>query len=237
MTDRELKNALKNAYIVETSEREKAFLTKYEKRSMQIFDVLRIELKYMGVKNFCAGLFWCIVLFLVARLGEAQFMWILSSALPMCVLIPLIAIGRSERYGMGELEASSRFSLRFLRMTRMLILGFFGLILISVTSLVLREFIKLSPVMTVCFVGFPYLVNVWGCLLVTRKWNAKENLYGCMGITCISCLMPFVAHQMELMKAIEPAYVPLAMIVVLVVTVKESILYIRESEDFTWSLC
>ena len=237
MTDRELKNALKNAYMFETSEREKAFLTKYEKRSMRIFDVLKIELKYMGAKNIFAGLFLCIVLFLVARLGEPQFMWIMSSALPMCVLIPLLAIGRSERYGMGELEASSRFSLRFLRMTRMLILGFFGLILIFATSLVLQKFVKISPVMAVCFVGIPYLLNVWGCLLVTRKWHAKENLYGCVGVTCISCLMPFVAHQMELLRTIEPAYVPLAMIAVLAVTVKESILYIRESEDFTWNLC
>lgn len=69
MTNKELKKRLKNAYKTMPSEREKAFIRKYEKRRMQIFDVLKIEIKYMGLKSFLTGLFLCILLFLTAKSG------------------------------------------------------------------------------------------------------------------------------------------------------------------------
>ena len=237
MTDREVKRLLKNAYAITASEKEKVFVKTYERRSRQFLHVLMLELKYMGIKSLFAGAFLCTILFALVRQGDVRVQWTISSILPLFALIFSALFGRSERYGMEEFEAASRFSLRFIRMTRMLILGTISCLLILVCTCILRKFLGISPMITVCFVGFPYLFNVWGSLLITRKWHAKENIYGCMGVTVLSCLMPFVAEFVKLWTYISSITAFLAILILLAVTVRESILYIKEGEDLLWNLC
>ncbi|MGN0416012.1 MAG: hypothetical protein ACI4FX_11060 [Agathobacter sp.] len=237
MTDRELKRLLKNAYTVTASEKEEAFMKTYERRSRRFWNVLVLELKYMGSRNFLAGVFLCTLLFFLARQGDVRVKWTISSILPLFALVLSALVGRSERSGMEELEAASRFSLRFIRMTRMLILGTISFLLILVCTCILRKFLGISPMITVCFVGFPYLFNVWGSLLITRKWHAKENIYGCVGITFLSCLMPVIAEYIKLWSYTNSIIAFLAMLILLVGTVRESILYIKEGEDLSWNLC
>lgn len=69
-----------------------------------------------------------------------------------------------------------------------------------------------------------------------RKWHAKENIYGCVGITFLSCLMPVIAEYIKLWSYINGIVAGLAMLILLVVTVRESILYIKEGEDLSWNL-
>ena len=237
MTDRELKRLLKNAYTVTATEKEDAFVKTYERRSRQFLHVLVLELKYMGIKSLFAGVFLCTILFALVRQGDVRVQWTISSILPLFALILSALVGRSERCGMEELEAASRFSLRFIRMTRMLILGTISFLLILVCTCILKKFLGISPMITVCFVGFPYLFNVWGSLLITRKWHAKENIYGCVGITFLSCLMPVIAEYIKLWSYINSIIAFLAMLILLVGTVRESILYIKEGEDLSWNLC
>lgn len=237
MTDRELKQLLKNAYTVTASEKEEAFMKTYERRSRRFWNVLVLELKYMGIKSLLAGVFLCTILFVLARQGDVRVKWTISSILPLFALILSALVGRSERNGMEELEAASRFSLRFIRMTRMLILGTVSFLFILVCTCILKKLLGISPMITVCFVGFPYLFNVWGSLLITRKWHAKENIYGCVGITFLSCLMPVIAEYIKLWSYINGITAYLAMLILLVVTVRESILYIKEGEDLSWNLC
>ena len=236
MTDREVKRLLKNAYTVTASEKEEAFVKTYERRSRQFLHVLVLELKYMGIKSLFAGILLCMILFGLARQGDVRVQWTISGILPLFALILSALFGRSERYGMQEFEAASRFSLRFIRMTRMLILGTISFLLILVCSCVLKKYIDIHPMITVCFVGFPYLFSVWGSLLITRKWHAKENIYGCVGVTVLSCLMPFIAEFVKLWTYISDIMAYLAMLILLAVTVRESILYIKE-EDLSWNLC
>ena len=111
MTDKELKQLLKNAYILSESDKSQRFIKEHEKRSRQLADVIKNEFHYMGIKSILAGLVICGLFMAVAVKGDENMMWIMSSMLPICSLIPLIHILRSGRYGMCELEAASRFSL------------------------------------------------------------------------------------------------------------------------------
>lgn len=237
MTDREVKRLLKSAYTITASEKEKAFVKTYERRSRQFLHVLMLELKYMGIKSLFAGAFLCTILFFLARQGDVRVQWTISSILPLFALILSALFGRSERYGMQEFEAASRFSLRFIRMTRMLISGTISCLLILVCTCILRKFLGISPMITVCYVGFPYLFNVWGSLLITRKWHAKENIYGCVGVTILSCLMPYIAEFVKLWTYISSLTASLVILILLAVTVRESILYIMEGRELSWNLC
>ena len=236
MNNRHIKNALKDAYQVEQTESRKAFIEKYEKRNLQILEILKIEFRYMGMKSMLAGILLCLVLYYISKSGNDYLMWGLSSVLPIFVLLLVTLIGKSERHGMCELEAASRFSFRFIRMIRMLILGVFSMIFIFIASVSLKNTINTNMIETFSFIGCPYFLNVGGCIFITRKWHSKENIYGCAGLTLFSCLLPFIADKTEFLSKVDSRYMLIALIALILLTVKESILYIRESEEVAWNL-
>ena len=237
MKNSELKAMLQNAYAVNPTEKENCFVRKYERRHMRFRDVLVLELKYMGIKSVAAGVILCAVLFFFARQGDVRVKWMASSLLPLFALLPSAIVGSSERYGMQELEASSRFSLQLIRMARMLIWGTLSLIIILLGTIFFQNYFETNILITGCFVGFPYLFSVWGCLLITRKWHSKDNIYGCVGVTVLSCMMPLFIELLKLWEYVTKPAVSIAVIVILIAAVRESILYVRDGEDLSWNLC
>lgn len=237
MKDSELKAMLQNAYAINPTEKENRFIRKYERRHMRFRDVLALELRYMGIKSLASGVLLCAILFFFVRQGDVRVKWMASSLLPLFALLPSAIVGSSERYGMQELEAASRFSLQLIRMARMLIWGTLSLIIIWLATIIFQSYFEANLLITGCFVGFPYLLSVWGCLLITRKWHSKDNIYGCMGVTVLSCLLPLLAEFLKLWKYVTKPAVSIAVIVILIAAVRESILYIKDGEDLSWNLC
>ncbi len=237
MTEKEIKRLIKNAYRITPSEKEKAFVRRYEQRRLNLFEALRLELSHMGVQSIVAVLFLSLLLVLLLRSGDTQIMWYVSGALPVTALILISSFGRSQRYGMQELEAASRFSLRFIRSGQMLLLGGVSLVLIGAFSLILSSKTEISLALIFGYVGVPYLLNVWGNLLITRKWHAKESLLGCLGVTCVSCIMPPVLEKMWSSNINNPTYILFVLLLACGLTVKECVLYIRKSEELSWNLC
>ena len=238
MTDREVKEILKKAYAVAPSEREKIFLKAYEKRSRSFMAALRLEFRYMGLKNVLAGLVLCTVLLALVwvKAGDTRLKWNIASILPLFALTATELVGRSERYGMAELETASRFSLRTLRMARMLILGGISLLVLLGGGVIFRKYLQVDPVLTVGLVGIPYLLNVSGCLWLTRKWHARESIYGCAGITVIACLLPSFGEVMQTNGQVNAGMVWPLMLFLAAATVREAILYMKDGEDVVWNL-
>lgn len=237
MNDKNIKELVKNAYRITPSEKERQFLKKNEQRSMKLWDVIALEIKYRKLPACLAGAGMTLLFFLIAKSGDPQFMWYVSGALPVLALIFLSGLGRSERYGMKELEASGRFSQRFVRASRLIVPGAVSPVLLVAVSLLLREKAGFGPVTVLGFVGTPYMLNAWGNLLITRKWHGKESMAGCLGMTALTCLLPMLLEKAVCRQAIRPAAVTALLITATVLTVRESILYIRESEDLTWNYC
>ena len=239
MTDQEMKKMLKKAYAVVPSEREQVFLKTYEKRKRSFWNALLLEVRYMGIKNILAGLALCVTLFALVWLqsGNGRMKWNIASILPLFALTVTELVGRSERYGMAELEMASRFSLRMLKMARMLILGGSSLLVMLAGGIVFRAYLQVDPVQTVCLVAFPYLLSVCGCLWLTRRWHARENMYGCVAVTLFSCLLPSVEEVMLARVAVNAGMVWIVMLLLAAATVREALLYMKDGEDVSWNLC
>ena len=106
MTDKEIKKMLSNAYSTNESIKGKKFVNNHEKRSRRILDVFKIELRYMGLQSVVAGLILCLLFLIVAHMNDINFMWTMSSLIPICAALPIFLLSKSERYGMDELEAA-----------------------------------------------------------------------------------------------------------------------------------
>lgn len=237
MTDREIKMMLKNAYRSPETEKEKVFIRRYEKRSLHLMSIIKLEFRYMGIQSFGAGLALCVLLFLLARNQDQDIAWTLSSLIPIGALIPMILLSRSERFGMGELEAVSRFSLRYIRTLRMFIMGIFSLMILIAVSIILKVSLATQSVDCLAFAVVPYLVSTYGAMLVTRKWHSRDNIFGVLAVCLFSGLLPFIAKAARLSgQRSDPALI-LLVAVLLAAIIREGRLYIKESEDLAWNLC
>ena len=97
--------------------------------------------------------------------------------------------------------------------------------------------IQISPVRTVCFIAIPYLTSVYANILITRKLRSKEALYACTGITMILCIVPYSVQYTGLIDIVNPALLVTILIIILAVTMRQSVLYVKESENIAWNLC
>lgn len=237
MTDREVKESLKNAYALPTTEGEKRFIRRYEKRSLQIFDVIKLEYRYMGAKSILSVLALCMISMLVLKTKEKDTIWVISSLIPLFAVIPMIFLSKSEKYGMDELEASCRFSVRFIRLVRMCIVGVFSLGLLLSAGIIMKVLCLFTITEYIAYVTTPYLVSVFFAMLVTRHWHGKENIYGILAVCILSSLVPFVVRMIRQSGILSDASIGVLAGVLLIAIIRESLMYIKESENVSWNLC
>ncbi len=237
MTDKELKEVLENAYLLPDTEKEKAFVRKYEQRSLRLSEIIKMEFLYMGVKSILAGVVLTVMLLTAAQTGDTEMVWIFASFVPMYALIPMLLLSRSERFGMDELEASSRFSLRFIRIVRMFILGIISMAMLSAAGIILRLAAAASFSEQMILIVFPYLISVYGAMLVTRKWRGKENVFGVLAVCAFAGLLPFVIRPVKLSGQLSDGVFLPVIVLLLLAFIRECMLYVKESENLSWNLC
>ena len=236
MTDRELEKMLAAAYQLPETAKEKQFIRRYEKRTLQIPDILRTEFWYMGRKSILSGVILCMIFGAVIKAGDPEMIWVVSALIPAAAVIPVISLSRSERCGMAELEAASRFSLRFLRLVRMFIVGVFALALLLVLGAILRAFSLFTKIDYMLAVAIPYLAGVYGALLIARKRHGKENVPWIFGICILGGALPSVMKEIRSAGLFSEAAPAAATAVLFVAVVRECILYVKESENVSWNL-
>lgn len=235
MKNREIKKGLRKLYSLEESERERLFLLHYEKGKQPIFEVVLRELRYMGLRSLVGGGCLVFLLYLIASTANSEIMWCMSGILPIGVLLSLSMLNRSERYGMGELEMACRFSLEFLRAVKLLILGVFSLMILVIASCVYSSLLNLRFWDSLLYIAIPYLLNVCGGLCICRKWHSRESLFGCIGMTMLSCLIPYIYERVLFLKQLPGAVYGVSLVVLFLFAIRQAMLYLKESENVLWS--
>lgn len=230
----ELKCKIKEAYPVEPSERKAEFIKKYQVRELNTWQILWMQLQYMGPQ--LALLCGCaLAMLLGAALHVSEhFAHFTAVMLPVAALIAMTGLGRSARYGMDELEMTSRFSLRMLRIMRLGIIGIAGFFVILSVSCTVRILTDAAFWTAVISSALPYLLTTFLCMALIRRWHSPNNIYGCAVIAgCVCMLMLGKAKTVLLCSALLYAALP----VLILLTAIEISRYIKESEELTWNLC
>ena len=235
MTDKQIKQALKYAYKLPETENGKQFIQKHENRYFNFSGILGIELRYMGLGSAAALAVLLAVFLFAVRNADPERIWIAASFLPLCSLIPMVFLQRSKRFQMDEIEAASRFSIRFVRLIRMLILGVFSIVAVMLICLILPNDTgyKLAEILLYMFI--PYLLNIWGGLLITRKWNRNESIFGVAAVSAICAFLPTLIKEIQNV-AVLPLYIYfLVFICLLIITVTECVKYVNERLFLSWN--
>ncbi len=237
MTDKELKEAIKSAYILTETDAEKRFIKKHEQRKLRLGEIIKIEFRYMGIKSLIPGAALCLLMMVAAGSGNTAFMLIISWFIPLGALMPMALLSRSEHYHMDEIEAASRFSLKFVRLVRMLIMGAVSMVIVIMCAAVLKKNADISIAGLLLNIAIPYFMSVWGGLLIVRKWHGRMNILGPAAVCVIGSMCSIALESVH--RAYEaPAFIIIILTAaVMAITVKECIKFVKESENFSWNLC
>lgn len=235
MTDKELKKQLKISYQISESDKQKRFVRCYERRFLQFGSILRIEMRYMGIRSIIAGIFLLLLMYAGWRTENPQISWVLSGIIPAIAVVPMTVMGRSERYNMAELESTSRFSWPFVRLVRLLILGIFSIAVLTGAgiweAIVLRLEIRGMLLATV----IPYLLSVYSGLFITRKWHSKESVYAVIAVGLVICLMPIILYQIQLMETVSAVAVKVITLLAFLAVVGECGVYMKSDEAVAYA--
>lgn len=237
MTGRELQRMIKHAYQLPESERERRFLREHEKRTLPLAAVIRMESAYMGLRTIPAGMILCLLFMAAAKTEDSNLIWSIGALIPVCALLPMVLLSRSERYGMEELEAVCRFNLRFTRMVRMGIVGIFSAVLLIGLRLILRGSLLAAGADYLLMVVLPYLASAFGAMLIARKWHSRENLLGILAVSLFNSVLPFVMHSMRENGQLPDGILLALTGLIFMAVIRECVLYVKESEISVWNFC
>lgn len=121
---------------------------------------------------------------------------VIPAFMPLLALTLVSESGRSESYGMAELEMATRFSLKSVLLARMGILGMENMMILALLFPVGIQKQGLGVLQTGVCILTPYLLMTFSGLYVVRRFRGRETFILCVGIAVgISTLFTVVQRS------------------------------------------
>ena len=184
---------------------------------------------------------WCVsALVFLSALYSAHFLprdaiWITAACTPLLALSLIAESGRSQFYGMEELEMATRFSFKSVTLAR---LGILGLMDLGLLILLIPLGVHAAPLSAGVCIVTPYLGTCFAGLWILRHFKGREAMYACGGVTlCVSFSVTLSHSQLPFLYQENClAWWAAAAIVLCVSAGKQYKAFIQEQEEFSWSL-
>lgn len=180
--NRDMKERLKEYFAAPEPERKGHFLNSLPAEPVGLSDFLLFQAAY--IPKWVWGL--SVLVFAPALVGagflKKDMLWCISACMPILALALVAESGRSERWGMAELEMSSRFSLKSVLLARLGILGLADLLLFFLLLPLAWMNGGSSILETGVYMLCPYMLTVLLGLWASRIVHGRECAYLCGAI-------------------------------------------------------
>lgn len=186
---------------------------------------------------------WCLdgaalaLVLLGGRAIRADILWVTSALLPLLAAAVVSESGRSQRFGMAELEGSSRFSLKSVVLARLWLVGSVNALVFLAVIGVVSRYLATGFLRTGIYVLCPYLLTACLALSVSRRIRGREGDYLCLAIgVTVSAGVYFGCGMNPWLY--EPVYFTkwvLAALALAAFTVWENGNYLKRVEDILWN--
>ena len=191
--NRDMKERLKEYFAAPEPERKGHFLNSLPAKPVGLSDFLLFQAAY--IPKWVWGL--SVLVFAPALVGagflKKDMLWCISACMPILALALVAESGRSERWGMAELEMSTRFSRKSILLARLGILGLADLLLFFLLLPLAYMNGDRSLLETGIYMLCPYLLTVFLGLWASRRVHGRECAWVCgavaLGVSLGNTLM------------------------------------------------
>lgn len=178
---RKWKEQLKSMYAAPPPLRKREFVRKWNPPQMSVWEFLFLQAAY--IRKWIWGI--SAAVFAAAMFGSIvewkNSVWMISALTPLLAVTVVSECGRSEHYGMAELETATRFSLRSVLFARLGILGIENLAVLGLLLAVGTGNAVLGPVQAGAYIVTPYLLTAFIGLYIVRRVKGQEAMYFSVG--------------------------------------------------------
>lgn len=136
------------------------------------------------------------------RLAESA-IWTAAALVPLMAVSVIAESGRSQRFGMSELEMASRFSLRSVIFSRLVILGGANIFVFTALIFVVGSAAGTSFLQTGVYLLCPYFITTSLCLWATRHIHSADSIYVCLGIAIFMSAIPLLHQLLNILAEIR----------------------------------
>lgn len=231
------KRKLKEEYPQPDLERKQVFLNQLEEPELSLIEFVWMQMGYLRKWSWILGIGMLLLTFVAEHHLKEWNLCFLSSAVPFVAVGVVTEFCRSQRYGMEELELSSRFSLKMVVLSRLGILGTGDLLLLAAGVPLLWGIGYHSVVNTAVYILIPYLLTVFSSLWAVRHWRGKEGGYFSIGIAgCISLFyLAFGNTKAWISLFLEKERWVVLLILLLFLSGKEFRKILKDTEEYIWN--
>ena len=177
--NRKMETLLKEYFRAPEPEGKRSFLDSLPAEPMGLTDFLLFQAGYMPKWIWCLSVLMFALSLLGAGYFEKDMLWCISACMPLPALALVTVSGRSQTWGMAELEMSARFSLKSVRLARLGIVGIANLLLFFLLLPLAYMNGDRSLLETGIYMLCPYLLTVFLGLWASRKVHGREGAYLC----------------------------------------------------------
>ncbi len=183
---------LQDAFAAPPPLRKNEFLQSLPKHRLSLSGFLGFQLGYIRRRIWVLNLSVLAAALLFAPLLAGQAVWMAAALAPLMAVSVIAESGRSQRYGMSELEMASRFSLRSVLFARLVILGATNLAVFAILIFTVGRSAGISFLQTGVYLLCPYFVTAFLCLWTVRHIHSRDSLLVCLGIAVSVSAIPIL---------------------------------------------
>lgn len=166
---------------------------------------------------------------------QGDTVWVMAECTPLLALLMVLETLRSKRFGMWELEAAARYSLRSVMLSRVLIIGIFDVLVLLATAVFLAARVPYGVCLVSAYLLLPLLVTVSGGMLIEMTPYGRGNEYMAPGFAVLVAGCFWIARESDVALFRPENGFWWEMMTILVFLFTVMIFRRMMREEFTWS--
>lgn len=200
MTGKSWKEGLREAFEAPSPLEKEEFLRRLDRPRISTVEFVLTQAAYVNRRSRLISVLVYGVAVAGAMVLDLDMVWAISALTPLLALALVSECRRSERYGMEELEMTTRFSLRSVILARLGILGAENLAALCLLVPVGACNSRMGMVQAGLYIAVPFLLTAFLALWVEQRLRGQEGGYVSAGIAvCISLGAYFFHREMPVL--------------------------------------
>lgn len=191
---KKVKQALQDAFAAPPPQDKNRFLRSVGQPRIGFWEFVLSQASYIGKQVWILSFLVLLAALFGIRFLQRDLLWILTAMMPYMAVTAVTEQIRSETYGMAELEVTTRFSLKNIRLARMTLVGLVHGLLLVLLMLLGRHSGLAAMAQLGVYLLVPYLLTTVSGLWLTRRLRSQEAMYGCLGIAVVVSVLPLVSR-------------------------------------------
>ena len=157
------------------------------------------QIRYIRPVSWIAAVLFLAVARMIVPHLDHDSLWALAACTPFLAVAADLEVRRSYRYGMAEIESTTRFSLRSIAYARFLLVGVLYFATMLILSVIIQRFVQIRTLIMFSGLLVPYLVTMTGALLLERTAFGRSVPYASFFAAGLTAAGVFLARYSGLM--------------------------------------